>query len=74
MTRFRITNHLDPNPPNGKRVTEPSRWGNPYRVGIEAFDASEAFELIRYYLKQNPELVTGRTGAVRFRVGHILPA
>lgn len=55
--RFRIANYLDCNPPNGKRVTRPSRWGNPYRVGREAADADEAVALFRDHLQQHPALV-----------------
>ena len=55
--RFRIASYLDPNPPNGKRVTRPSRWGNPYRIGHEAADAADAVALFRDHLKQHPELV-----------------
>ena len=55
--RFRIANYLDPNPPNGKRVTRPSRWGNPFRVGYEATDASEAVALFRDHLRRHRALV-----------------
>ena len=55
--RFRIANYLDCNPPNGKRVTRPSRWGNPYRVGKEAADADEAVALFRDHLQRHPALV-----------------
>jgi hypothetical protein len=46
-----------PNPPNGRRVTRPSRWGNPFRVGVEAADASEAVAMFREHLQQHPALV-----------------
>lgn len=55
--RFRIANYLQPKPPNGKRVTRPSRWGNPFRVGKEAANADEAVALFRDYLQQHPALV-----------------
>ena len=55
--RFRIVNYLDPNPPNGKRVTRPSRWGNPFRVGIEAETARDAVAMFRNHLQQHPALV-----------------
>jgi hypothetical protein len=52
-----VANLLQANPPNGKRVTRPSRWGNPYRIGIEAATAAEAVALFRDHLGQHPELV-----------------
>ena len=55
--RFSIANYLDCNPPKGKRVTRPSRWGNPYRVGREAADADEAVALFRDHLQRHPALV-----------------
>jgi hypothetical protein len=55
--RFRMANFLAPNPPNGKRVTRPSRWGNPFRVGIEAATAAEAVAMFRENLQQHPALV-----------------
>ncbi|WP_130128636.1 DUF4326 domain-containing protein [Synechococcus sp. WH 8101] len=55
--RFRIGNYFQPNPPNSKRVTRPSRWGNPFRVGIEAADASQAVAMFREHLHHHPELV-----------------
>ena len=55
--RFHIANYLQPNPPNSKRVTRPSRWGNPYRVGKEAVDAAEAVALFRDYIQRNPSMV-----------------
>ena len=55
--RFRIAKYLDHNPPNGKRVTRPSRWGNPFRVGHEATDAAEAVALFRDHLRRRPALV-----------------
>lgn len=35
----------------------PGRWGNPFRVGVEATDAAEAVALFREYLQQQPDLV-----------------
>lgn len=55
--RFQIRNYLDPNPPNGRRVTRPSRWGNPFRVGVEAADATQAVAMFRDHLHRHPELV-----------------
>jgi hypothetical protein len=55
--RFRIANYFQPKPPNGKRVTRPSRWGNPFRVGIEAATAHDAVAMFRDHLQRNPELV-----------------
>lgn len=57
VKRFRITSYLAPNPSNGRRVTRPSRWGNPFRVGIEAADAAEAVAMFRDHLHRHPELV-----------------
>ena len=55
--RFRITSYLQSNPPNGKRVTRGSRWGNPFRIGHEAADAVEAVALFRDHLQQHSHLV-----------------
>ncbi len=55
--RFRISNPYQRNPPNGKRVTRPYRWGNPFRIGIEASDAAEAVAMFRDHLHRHPELV-----------------
>jgi hypothetical protein len=55
--RFRIANQRDPNPPNGKRVSRPYQWGNPFRVGIEAATAAEAVAMFREHLQQHPALV-----------------
>ena len=55
--RFHMANFLAPNPPSGKRVTRPSRWGNPFRVGIEAATAIEAVAMFRDHLQQHPALV-----------------
>jgi hypothetical protein len=55
--RFQVTNFRMSNPPNGRRVMRPGRWGNPFRVGVEATDAAEAVALFREYLQQHPELV-----------------
>ena len=57
VKRFRITSYLSPNPSNGRRVTRPSRWGNPFRVGIEAADAAQAVTMFREHLHRHPELV-----------------
>jgi len=63
--RFRIASYLDPKPPNGKRVTRPSRWGNPFRIGHEAADAAEAVVLFRQHLQQHPALVELATRELR---------
>ena len=55
--RFQIHSLTMPNPPNGKRVIRRSRWGNPFRVGVEAANASEAVAMFRDYLKGQPDLV-----------------
>jgi len=55
--RFQIASYLQSNPPNGKRVTRPSRWGNPFRIGREAADAAQAVALFRDHLKHHPALV-----------------
>jgi hypothetical protein len=55
--RFHMANFLAPNPPNGRRVTRPSRWGNPFRVGVEAATAADAVAMFRDHLAKKPELV-----------------
>jgi len=55
--RFRIASYLAPNPLNGKRVTRPSRWGNPFRIGIEAASAAAAVAMFRDHLKGQPDLL-----------------
>jgi hypothetical protein len=55
--RYRVESLLMPNPPNGKRVIRPSRWGNPFRVGIEAQTAHDAVAMFRDHLQQHPALV-----------------
>lgn len=55
--RFRITSYLEANPSNGRRVTRPSRWGNPFRVGIEAETAHDAVAMFREHLHRHPALV-----------------
>lgn len=44
-------------PPNTKLVARPTRWSNPFRIGIEARDHGHAQALFRRYLKGRPELV-----------------
>jgi hypothetical protein len=56
-SRYQIKGFRMPNPLNGRRVTRPSRWGNPFRVGIEAADAAEAVAMFRDHLHRHPELV-----------------
>ncbi len=55
MKRIYIKNRLTPNPPNAKRVTRPSRWGNPFK--INDYGRSEANRLFREYLDSHPPLV-----------------
>lgn len=72
--RFHVETLLMPNPPNGKRVTRPSRWGNPYRLGHEAMDAAEAVALFRSYLERNPGLVErARRELAGFHLGCTCP-
>lgn len=56
-SRFQLATFLSPNPPNGRRVTRPSRWGNPFRVGIEAATPAEAVAMFREHLNHQPALV-----------------
>jgi hypothetical protein len=44
-------------PPGTVVVARPHRWGNPYRVGLEASDAAEAVALYREHLLRHPRLV-----------------
>ena len=44
-------------PPNTKLVTRPTRWANPFRIGIDARDHIEAQALFRRYLEREPALV-----------------
>jgi hypothetical protein len=56
--RFHVTNRFMRNPPNGKRVTRPSRWGNPSEVGSPGVpDNATAVALFRQHLSDHPELV-----------------
>jgi len=72
--RFHVANLLQAKPPNGKRVTRPSRWGNPFRIGIEAATAAEAVALFRDHLGQHPELVElGRRELRGFDLGCTCP-
>ena len=56
-SRFQISTYLAPNPPNGKRVTRPSRWGNPFRVGADADTPADAVAMFQEHLKRHPELI-----------------
>ena len=72
--RFKIKSLLMPNPANGKRVTRPSRWGNPFRVGHEATDAAEAVAMFREHLKDQPDLVAKAQRELRgFHLGCTCP-
>ena len=42
-------------PTGAVKVARPSRWGNPYRVGIEAATAVEAVERFRAYVLAMPD-------------------
>ncbi len=60
--RIHMTSRFMPNPPNCKRVTRGSRWGNPYKVG-ETYDDeghiednAAAVAAFRRYLDRNPDL------------------
>lgn len=52
-------------PPGAVRVTRPTRWGNPHRVGRPCracgggtvHDATEAVQLYRAHLAEHPELI-----------------
>jgi hypothetical protein len=37
-------------PPEARDVGRPTRWGNPYRVGVDAADRAEAVERYRAWL------------------------
>ncbi len=54
--RFHVATLLMPNPPNGKRVMRPSRWGNPFTVKAEG-TAAAAVDRFRKHLAEHPELV-----------------
>lgn len=56
-SRYQVKGFRMTNPPNGRRVTRPSRWGNPFRIGIEAADATQAVVMFRDHLQRHPELV-----------------
>ena len=55
MKPIYIKNRLTPNPPNSKRVTRPSRWGNPFKVSN--YGKAGAIEKFKEYLNDNPGLV-----------------
>ena len=44
-------------PPGSVIVDRTSRWGNPYKVGVDAQDNAEAVELYKQHLADHPELV-----------------
>jgi hypothetical protein len=54
--RFHVTSFRMPNPPNGKRVMRPSRWGNPFTIEAEG-SAAAAVAKFRHHLAAQPELV-----------------
>jgi hypothetical protein len=67
--RFQVTSLLMPNPPNGKRVMRPSRWGNPFTIETEGSSAT-AVARFRQHLALNPELVAlGRRELRGFDLG-----
>lgn len=41
-------------PPNTVKVARPTRWGNPYRIGVECATAAEAVAEFRCDLVSNP--------------------
>ena len=51
-------------PVNTKLVARPTRWSNPFRIGVEARDNAHAQALFREYLAQNPELVAAARDAL----------
>lgn len=72
--RFHVENFRMPNPPGSKRVMRPSRWGNPFRVGIKAATAAEAVAMFRTHLQGNPGLVElGRRELAGFDLGCTCP-
>jgi hypothetical protein len=44
-------------PATAASVVRGTRWGNPYKVGVHAFDNTEAVRLFSDYLGRHPELV-----------------
>lgn len=44
-------------PEGAVSVARPSRWGNPFVVGVDAVDNAHAVRLFTDYLTANPELV-----------------
>ena len=56
-SRFQVKGFRMANPPNGRRVTRPSRWGNPFRIGIEATVATQSVAMFRDHLQRHPDLV-----------------
>lgn len=49
MTPKRVQIHYyKPNPPNTKRVSRPSRWGNPYK--LNEYTLEESLKAYKYWL------------------------
>jgi hypothetical protein len=73
-SRFHVATLVSSNPPNGRRVIRPSRWGNPFRVGLDAATPAEAVALFREHLNQHPDLVElGRRELRGFDLGCTCP-
>lgn len=71
--RFQVTSRLMPNPPNGKRVMRPSRWGNPFTIEAVG-SAAAAVASFRQNLADHPELVElGRRELRGFDLGCTCP-
>ena len=71
--RFQVTTLLMKNPPNGKRVMRPSRWGNPFTIKAEG-SAAAAVARFRQHLTDHPELVElGRRELRGFDLGCTCP-
>jgi hypothetical protein len=71
--RFQVTSYRMPNPPNGKRVMRPSRWGNPFTIEA-AGSAAAAVARFHQHLAEHPELVAlGRRELRGFDLGCSCP-
>ena len=52
-------------PPGAVSVVRGTRWGNPYKVGVQAADNAEAVAMFRTYLAEHPELVAAARRELR---------